>query len=179
MLRVKSSRFRWSLDGDGDWLGIQTSDARKVAAGVKDGKAYEIDIKEYREKRSLDSNAYCWTLIDRLAEKLALPKTEIYRSYIKEIGGNSETVCVREKAAEKLRNGWEHNGLGWQTDTTPSKIPGRVNVVLYYGSSTYDVAQMGRLIDMVVQDCKAQGIETLPPEKLAAMSEEWGGKHGA
>lgn len=179
MERVESDRFRWLSDNDGDWLCIQTGRARKALSGLSPGKRYDVEIKEHRERRSLDSNAYCWTLIDRLAEKLALPKTEIYRSYIKEIGGNSETVCVQEKAAEKLRNGWEHNGLGWQTDTTPSKIPGCVNMVLYYGSSTYDVAQMGRLIDMVVQDCKAQGIETLPPEKLAAMSEEWGGKRGA
>lgn len=177
MVRVKSSRFRWSLDSDGDWLCIQSKEARKVLSGLKPEKAYDIEIKEHHEKRSLDSNAYCWTLIDCLAEKLALSKTEIYRSYIKEIGGNRETVCVQERAAEKLCRGWEHNGLGWQTDTMPSKLPGCVNVVLYYGSSTYDTAQMSRLIDMVVQDCKAQGIETLPPEKLAAMSEEWGRKN--
>ena len=56
----------------------------------------------------------------------------------------------------------------------PSKLPGCTNVVLYYGSSTYDTAQMSRLIDMAVQACVEQGIETLPPEKLAGMMEEWG-----
>ena len=30
------------------------------------------------------------------------------------------------------------------------------------------------LIDMAVQDCVEQGIETLPPDKLAGMMEEWG-----
>lgn len=174
MERVNSSRFRWSLDSDGDWLCIQTGKARRVLDGLKPGKAYDVEIKEHRNRRSLDANAYFWTLVDRLAEQMGLAKTEIYRSYIKEIGGNSETVCVQERAVNTLCSGWEHNGLGWQTDTMPSKLPGCVNVVLYYGSSTYDVAQMSRLIDMVVQDCKAQGIETLPPEKLAAMCEEWG-----
>ena len=47
-------------------------------------------------------------------------------------------------------------------------------MVLYYGSSTYDGNQMSRLIDLVIQDCKGCGIETLPPERLAGMIEEWG-----
>lgn len=176
-MQVKSDVFRWTIDNTGSWFCIQTGKARQLIDGLKPGKVYDIEIKEHKNRRSLDANAYCWTLIDRLAEKLPLSKTEIYRVYIREIGGNCETVCVQERAAEKLCRGWEHNGLGWQTDTMPSKLPGCVNVVLYYGSSTYDTAQMSRLIDMVVQDCKAQGIETLPPEKLATMSEEWGRKN--
>ena len=83
-------------------------------------------------------------------------------------------MCIPAKGVDKLRSGWEHNGLGWLTDTMPSKLPGCTNVVLYYGSSTYDTAQMSRLIDLIVQDCREQGIETLPPDKLAGMMEEWG-----
>ena len=174
MQRVNATSFRWTMDAAGDWLCIQTNKARQVLDTLKDGKAYDVEIKEHREKRSLDSNAYAWLLIDRLAEKLRIPKTEIYRRYIREIGGNNETVCVTAEAADKLQSGWEHNGLGWQTDTMPSKPPGCVRVVLYYGSSTYDTAQMSRLIDLIVQDCREQGIETLPPDKLAGMMEEWG-----
>ena len=29
------------------------------------------------------------------------------------------------------------------------------------------------LIDNCIQDCKALGIETLPPDKLEAMKEDW------
>lgn len=173
MERVKATAFRWTMDAAGDWLCIQTGKARKILDGLKAGKVYDIEIKEYRERRSLDSNAYAWVLMDRLAEKTGIPKTGIYRQYIREIGGNCETVCVVEAAADKLRQGWEHNGLGWLTDTTPSKIQGCVNVVLYYGSSTYDTAQMSRLIEMIVQDCREQNIETLPPDKLEGILEEW------
>ena len=175
MERVKATAFRWTMDAAGDWLCIQTGKARKILDGLKAGKVYDIEIKEHRERRSLDSNAYAWVLMDHLAAKIGIPKTDIYRKYIREIGGNCETVCVVEAAADKLRRGWENNGLGWQTDITPSKISGCVNVVLYYGSSTYDTAQMSRLIDMIVQDCHEQNIETLPPEKLAGMMKEWRG----
>lgn len=134
----------------------------------------DVTVKKHREKRSLDANAYFWVLVDRLAEKTRIPKTDIYRRYIREIGGNHEMVCVIDSAVKKLRNGWEHNGLGWQTDTMPSRIPGCTNVILYYGSSTYNTRQMSHLIDMAVQDCQEQNIETLSPEKLAGMMEEWG-----
>lgn len=134
----------------------------------------DVTVKKHREKRSLDANAYFWVLVDRLAEKTRIPKTDIYRRYIREIGGNHEMVCVIDSAVKKLRNGWEHNGLGWQTDTMPSRIPGCTNVILYYGSSTYNTRQMSHLIDIAVQDCQEQNIETLSPEKLAGMKEEWG-----
>ena len=96
------------MDAAGDWLCIQTNKARQVLDGLKEGKSYDVEIKEHREKRSLDSNAYAWVLIDRLAEKLHIPKTEVYRRYIRGIGGNNETVCIPDKGVEKLRSGWEH-----------------------------------------------------------------------
>lgn len=144
-----------------------------LISSLDDNKKYVIEVKQYRKKRSLDANAYCWVLIDKLAEKTGYTKSEIYRNAIKEIGGNSETVCVRTMAAEKLCRGWRHNGEGWQTETSKSKIDGCVNVTLYYGSSVYDTAQMSRLIDNIVQDCKALGIETMTPYELEALKQEW------
>lgn len=154
-------------------LNIPYRDARKFVGEMKD-KKYEVTIKEFREKRSLDANAYCWVLLDKLAEVLREPKEQIYRSYIREIGGNCEVVCVLNSAVDRLRKGWERNGLGWLTETEKSKIDGCTNVILYYGSSTYDTKQMSRLIDMIIQDCRGCGVETLPPERLAGMLEEWG-----
>jgi hypothetical protein len=141
---------------------------------LKTAEKLTLKIGKFKKKRSLDANAYCWTLISCLAEKLNIPKTDIYRQAIKEIGGNSDTVCVQDKAVQSLCDGWERNGIGWQTDTMPSKIDGCTNVVLYYGSSTYDVSQMSRLINNIVEECKAQGIETKSREELDSLLGQWG-----
>lgn len=133
-----------------------------------------IEIKKFRKKRSLDANAYVWVLIDKLATALQMDKPEVYRNLIESIGGVSEIVCVKNEAVERLRDGWKHNGLGWFTDTMPSKIPGCTNVILYYGSSTYDTKQMSALIDAAIQNCQAIGIETMPPDQLAALEASWG-----
>ena len=133
----------------------------------------DLSIKKHTQKRSLDANAYAWVLIDKIAAKLGATKETVYRETVRNIGGNSETVCVMEKAVDKLIDGWGRNGIGWLADKMPSKIAGCVNVILYYGSSTYDSAQMSRLIDLIVNDCKAQGIETLTPWELDGLKERW------
>lgn len=172
-MKARLHDLSFARDG-GYLLTIATRENVGVLYDELHEKDVDVTVKKHREKRSLDANAYFWVLVDRLAEKTRIPKTDIYRRYIREIGGNHEMVCVIDSAVEKLRNGWEHNGLGWQTDTMPSRIPGCTNVILYYGSSTYNTRQMSHLIDMAVQDCQEQNIETLSPEKLAGMMEEWG-----
>lgn len=132
-------------------------------------KDLEITVKKFRKKRSLDCNAYAWVLIDKISEKMRLDKALVYRQAIKNIGGVSEMVCVKDEAVEKMRQTWESNGLGWQVDELPSKIPRCTNLCLYYGSSTYDSRQMSDLVDILVQDAKALGIETLPPDELLKM----------
>lgn len=140
------------------------------------GKQYVITVEEKKKKRSLDANAYCWELLGKLASRLHESKTEIYRSYIREIGGNSETYQVKDEAVEMLREGWEHNGLGWVSDILASDRDGYTNVILYCGSSVYDTAQMSRLIDLIVQDCVMFGIQTKDPEELEKLVERWGGR---
>lgn len=140
---------------------------------LKAAEKLSIKIGKYKQKRSLDANAYCWVLISRLAEKLNIPKTDIYRAAIKEIGGNSDTVCIQDKAVDSLRDGWQRNGIGWLTETMPSKIEGCTNVILYYGSSTYDKGQMSRLINNIVEECKLQGIETKSAEEVDSLLRQW------
>lgn len=156
---------------DGGLL-LKTTDpaARRIAYGFAPG---EYELVKAKKRRSLDANAYAWTLIDKIAAVVRIPKEEVYRNAIMSIGGVSDTVCVRDDAVDKLRRGWSKNGLGWQTETTPSKLPGCTNVILYYGSSSYTVQQMSVLIDHLIADAKALDIETMQPDRLEALLNEW------
>ena len=141
-------------------------------------KEVNIEIKQAHKRRSLTANAYAWALIDMISEKTGVRKSEVYRNAIKEIGGVSETVCVQDKAVDRLREGWSKNGLGWQTDTFPSKIDGCTCVVLYYGSSCFDSKQMAQLIDWLIQDAEAIGIPTLTEAQAATLVGRWNNKEG-
>ena len=140
-------------------------------------KLYDLEVKEHRKKRSLDANAYCWVLINKLAEVMRLPPEEVYRQAIQDISGNSEILPVRLDAVAHFKQAWSNHGIGWICrDMGRSKLPGYWNLMVYYGSSVYNTKQMSDLIDALVQDCKALDIETLPPESLALMMDEWGGR---
>ena len=133
----------------------------------------EISVQKWRGKRSNDANRYFWEMAGKLAEKTGIPVETIYREAVKNIGGNSDIVCVKAEACDALRKHWASMGLGWVSDVFPSKIPGCNNVILYAGSSTYNTEQMSRLIDLIVEECKTQGIETRPPEEIEAMMQYW------
>ena len=152
----------------------EVNDFKQLVDDMNGLDKLSIEIKPYRARRSLDANAYAWVLMDRLAEKLNESKENIYREYIKHIGGNSEIVCIKNNAVERLCEGWGKNGIGWQTDTFPSKIDGCTNVILYYGSSTYDSSQMTRLLDLIIQDCKQQSIPVETPDEIARLKSLWG-----
>ena len=172
--------FRWSADSDGEWLSIRTRGAKQFCESLDPNKKYDVDIKEHREKRSLDANAYCWVLIGKLAAKLRVLPNEVYRQYIQDIGGNYTIVPVKEDRIDHWERIWCSGHVGRMVkDLGPCRtLDGYHNIMSYIGSSDYDTAQMSRLIDLIVQDCKEHGIETLSEEKLAAMNEEWGGRYG-
>lgn len=157
-------------------LTLEVNELNDFKALVDDMNGLEklsIEIKPYRARRSLDANAYAWVLMDRLAEKMGESKVDIYREYVKHIGGNSDVVCVKNSAVERLKEGWQRNGIGWVTDTLPSKIEGCTNVILYCGSSCYDSSQMSRLLDLIIQDCKQLGISTETPDEIARLKALW------
>ena len=120
-------------------------------------KDIEIKISVKRKKRSIDANAYFWVLCGKLAAHNKVNVSDTYRELVREIGGNSDIVCIKDDAVPVFCRSWESKGEGWQAETFPSKIEGCTNVRVWYGSSVYDTEQMSRLIDLTVQECKAVG----------------------
>lgn len=163
---------------EGGWLMVKPSRSElgKAMAFIRKMKAtpYDLALKEHREKRSLDANAYAWVLIHKLAAAMGIPPVEVYRNAVRGVGDNYTPMCVREQDVDRFTRSWQKNGLGWLVDSLgASQVPGCRNLAAYHGSSTYDTKQMARLIDNLIQDCKALDIETLPPDKLELLKEEW------
>lgn len=179
-MQIQFDAVDYQQNSSGAWLMLKVDNLREATsalAEIEQGKRYIADVKQFRKRRSLDANAYAWVLMDKLAEKTGIAKETIYRALVRDIGGNSTTICAQNKTVDKLCENWQANGLGWITDTLESKIDGCTNVVLYYGSSTYDTTQMSRLINLLVQECEAQGIDTKTPSELAALMEEYEKHH--
>ena len=100
--RLRFDSADWTRDRNGYGITLYTKDAT-AAQGFLDsmemGKTYAAELVEEKNRRSLDSNSYCWLLIGKLSEVLGKPREEIYRHYIREIGV-SDVVCIKSEAAE-------------------------------------------------------------------------------
>ena len=144
---------------------------------LKQAKDKQFEIKEYRPKRSLDSNAYCWVLCDKIAKELSkdeniITKEKIYQDGILQIG-SFEPLIIEEKAFEKFKRMWKNQGLGFLVQEVSRKDK-CVKVHCYYGSSTYDSKEMSLLINLLVELAKSLNIETKSQAEIDSLLESWG-----
>lgn len=143
--------------------------------------ALSIKADKKRKKRSLDANDYLWVLCTKIADRLQagkvyVTKEEVYRKHIQSVGVY-EPLALQEESVDRFSEEWGKRGTGWLVQVVDSKIDGCKKVFAYYGSSTYNTQEMSRLIDSVIEDCRALGVETMPPAELESLLTEWGQKH--
>ena len=168
----------WTVKKDGSWLMFHVKGASELASRMENGKEYTVTVEEYKPKRSMDANRYLWVLCGKIADALSSEgvlhtKEEIYRQAIKERGIWKDAVVPNEEV-EWRNAAWSLIGLGWFTEPVDFTPDGEASLIrFYYGSSRYNSRQMSRVVDKLVQDCKNMGIETMPPDKLAMLLEEW------
>lgn len=122
-------------------------------------------VEEYKEKRGLRANSYCWTLIGKIATEMNISKEEVYREFIKE-HGVYRVITMNTSAVNTFIKVWSERGLGWICDTSETDIEELTDVIAYYGTSCYNKKQMAYFIDYVVEEAKALGIETLTPDEI-------------
>lgn len=144
---------------------------------IEQARDKQFEIKEYRAKRSLDSNAYCWVLCDKIAKELSkdgtiITKEKIYQDAILQIG-TFESMIVEEKAFENFKRIWQKQGLGFLIQEVSRKDK-CVKVHCYYGSSTYDSKEMSLLINLLVELAKSLNIETKSDAEINSLLESWG-----
>lgn len=141
----------------------------ETLAQLADGKEYVLEIKEHRERRSLDANAYFWVLCGKLAAAVHTDNWSMYLQLLERYGVFTYIV-VKPSAVEQFKREYRLvNDLG------EVKINGKTGVQLqcFFGQHTYDTAQMSRLIEGTISECKEVGIETRTPEEIAKMVSLW------
>lgn len=126
-----------------------------------------FDIKENREKRSLNANAYAWALIGKVADVLRASKDEVYLRMLKRYG-QSELVSVISEVDVKGYFKY-YEAIGNATLQGKEFTHYRV----FKGSSEYDTREMAILIDGIISEAKELEIETLPPKEVERLKELW------
>ena len=139
-------------------------------------KKMAVEIKEKRGGRSLDANAYCWVLCDKIAQTkgLRVKKGDVYRRAIRDYGVTT-VVPVETDRLDMILQAWDDQGYGNDHDIIgKSKFDGYTNVRLYVGSSKYDSKEMAVLIDGLVADAEELGIDTMTTSEIEELKRLWG-----
>ena len=148
---------------------IQIDELKEIVAK---GKELVAEIKQYRHKRSLDSNAYCWVLLGKMASVLNTNKEEVYLSMLQSYGVYTHIV-VKPEIVERVKAEWKT-----VTELGEVIINGKTGIQLqcYFGSSTYDTKEMSTLLEGVVSEAKELGIDIMTPGELDLMKSAWNTK---
>lgn len=153
-------------------------DIRQEYDRLKDKDKLSVEIKQYREKRSLNANSYFHVLVGKLAEKLGTSNAYMKNTLLQRYGQLAiendslvplvirDNIDMMEREEIHLR----------PTDKVRCMDDGKLYRVylLLRGSHTYNTAEMSRLIDGTVAECKEQGIETKTPDEIEEMKQKWG-----
>lgn len=129
-------------------------------------KVYAIEIKEKKRKRSLDQNALYWVVLTQVAKKLNISNPRCHNLMLRRYGvperyGDQAVYVVlpdTEEASEKAAEAETYH-LKPTSQVKAGKDGNTYRTyILLRGSSTYDTAEMTRLIDGVMDDAKQMGI---------------------
>lgn len=131
------------------------------------GLKLNVELKQFREKRSLNSNNYAWELITKIADVLRSSKEEVYLQMLKRYGKSQMISVLSEIDVNKFLKYFEEAG--------ESTLNGKLfkHYKVYTGSSEMDSKEMSILIDGIVSEAKELGIETMPPNELKSLKESW------
>lgn len=136
-------------------------------------KVYTLEFKQAKKKRSLDANAYCWVLLGQLSKALRMPAEELYKEFIRKIGKYT-VLSIKNEALAIFEENWHKSGLGCFVVKISETADGKFSFIkAYYGSSSYDTAEMSFLLDEIVLECKEHGIETATGAELERLKSEW------
>lgn len=167
-IKTIENEFILTIKANDKEIPIEELNSLKIA---KNG--LKIDICKWTNKRSLDSNAYLWVLLDKIADKVNSTKYHIYKQFIKDVGV-FDIVPIKDEAIDRFIRSWQKKGIGWVCESLgKSKIQGYTNIIAYYGTSEYNPNEMSRILNEVVLQAKELGIQTLDELELKKMAEEW------
>lgn len=133
-------------------------------------KEKRYEIREYKEKRSINSNAYAWKLITEIGNVLRKSKEEVYLQMLKDYGQSEIVSMLSSINPEGYFKYYEKFGTGVvkNKEFTHYKI--------FKGSSEFNKKEMSIFIDGIVQEAKSVGIQTLDELEINELMEKDYGK---
>ena len=135
----------------------------------------KLQVEKVKKSRTLDQNAFMWKLLHIYASEIngdRFSKYDVEELYVRQLKKYStpQNILIRQDAVKdfvrQLQPRW-HQIKGY-TKGKDDKVYEYLEI--YFGSSNFDTKEMGRLIDGILDDMQADGIDTT---EVMKMTKEW------
>ena len=135
----------------------------------------DLTVKKHREKRSLTANSYLWVLCRELAKTMESTTSmfDVYKIKLREYSSWWDEIIVSDKIFNYLKKQENEEHAEFRVVDELERKGNKVRARVYLGSSKFDSKEMSRVIDGLVQDCKEQGVDTMPPDELERLVSGW------
>lgn len=131
-------------------------------------KVLDLEVKEHKERRSLNANAYYWGLCQKLASARRLSLTEMHNWIMSDYGQllDGAELKVRPDIPWMRLQELHLRPTGRMQDGCPVFLVVRP-------SHTYDTREMSILIDGLIREANEQGIETISRQEKERMMSQY------
>lgn len=175
-MEVKAKLHDISFDEHGKQRVTFTLDRRAEMGDLRD-KDIRLKAVRWREKRSLNANAYFYVLAGKIAEKTTQSLTEVHNQLISDYGrvemdGDRVMNIIMDASIDWRKLEGIHLHPTSARRTMDNDRLYQVYLVMR-GSHTYDSAEMATLIDGTISEAQSLDIETITPQEKERMLQLW------
>lgn len=167
--RIKDISLDWKTNQLNLALSINEKNAISEIEKIKDDEKLSIKIVKYRKKRSLDANGLLWHCLGQIAASLQADKWDIYLQMLKRYGKYTY-ICVKPNMVDSVRSQWRETEVVGDVNINGSEA---VQMLCYFGSSTYTTKEFSVLLDGVISEMQEMGLETPLSQDMKRALEEW------
>lgn len=136
------------------------------------GQQIECAVKKIKAKKSVNANNYCWELCAQIAAATYLGSTDVYKEAIRQRGIYKDYE-INEEDVKGLDKTWSEFGLGWFTEKVDNASDNKIILRCYYGTSSYNSAQLGMVINYLTEEANDLGLTTLSTRKKNELINNW------
>lgn len=137
-------------------------------------KDLDVELKIHREKRSLTANGLLWSCLGEIAAALRTDKWNVYLMMLKRYGKYTY-ICVKPNVVKSVKAQWRECEEIGEININGEKA---VQLLCYFGSSTYDSKEFSVLLDGVISEMKEMGLKTPSEREFDMVIESWKKSNG-
>lgn len=158
-----------------DWASGRFNVTFEVTEGsIEDIQSYSdkdllLALKPYKKHRSRDANALLWSCLTDISKEIKADKWDVYLAMLKRYG-KSTYICVMPEAVDAIKASWRESEVVGERYINGNKT---IEMLCYFGSSTYTTEEFSYLLDGVISEMKEMGIPAPASEEMRRSLEQW------